>query len=146
MAGYVVVDASLVVKWLVTEEHTEKADALARYWFAQNVQMAAPHYMRIEAINALFKRLVRGEHAMEAVTRGIENLLAMDIELLDVGSLHLRAAQLAVQLRQGAVYDAHYLALTESLGCELWTADQRFQRAATGASFPVHWLGDFVTN
>ena len=32
VAGYVVVDASLAVKWLVVEEHTQEANALARHW------------------------------------------------------------------------------------------------------------------
>ena len=52
---------------------------------------------------------------------------------------------IASELRQGAVYDAYYLALAESLGCELWTADRRFHRVANDASYSVHWVGDFVT-
>ena len=46
--------------------------------------------------------------------------------------LHVRALESATDLQQGAVYDAHYLALAEDFGCELWTADQRFHRAAGG--------------
>ena len=145
MAGYVVVDASLAVKWLVVEEHTREANALARHWSAQGTQMVAPHYMRVEAINALYKRMVRGERTLEAVSVGIDVLLAMDIELRDVSSMHIRAVHLASELRQGAVYDAHYLALAESLECELWTADQRFQRAANAAGRSVRWVGESVT-
>ena len=145
MVDYVVVDASIVVKWLVTEEHTEEADALARHWLTQGTQMVAPHHMRVEASNALFKRMVRGEHSLEAVFSGIESLLAMSIALHDVSGLHLRAAELAAELRQGAVYDAHFLALAESLECELWTADQRFQRAASAAGRDVRWVGESVT-
>ena len=145
MAGYVVVDASLAVKWLVVEEYTEEANALALRWSVEDTQMVAPHYMRIEAVNALYKRMARGEHSLETVTSGIESLLAMDIDLHDVSGLHARAAELAALLRQGAVYDAHYLALAESLGCELWTADQRFQGVASSAGHSVHWVGDFVT-
>ena len=54
--------------------------------------------------------------------------------------------ELASELRLGAVYDAYYLALAESLACELWTADRRFHRIAANASYPVHWVGDFATN
>ena len=32
MSGFVVVDASLAFKWLVWEEHTDKALAILRVW------------------------------------------------------------------------------------------------------------------
>ena len=145
MAGYVVVDASLAVKWLVVEEYTQEANALALRWSAEDTQMVAPYHMRIEAVNALHKRMVRGEHTFEAVTSGIESLLARDIGLHDVSGLHVRAAELAALLRQGAVYDAHYLALAEALGCEMWTADHRFHRAASASGREVRWVGESVS-
>ena len=145
MADYVVVDASIAVKWLVTEEYTEEADALARRWLAEGTQMVAPYHMRVEATNAIYKRMVRGERTLEAVAIDVEVLLAMDIEFMDISDLHIRAVHLASELRQGAVYDAHYLALAESLECELWTADQRFQRAANAAGRSVRWVGESVT-
>ena len=37
--------------------------------------------------------------------------------------LHGQALKLASQLRQGAACDAHYMALAENLGCDLWTSD-----------------------
>ena len=67
------------------------------------------------------------------------------IQLRDASELHVRALELASELRQGAVYDAHYLAHEESLECELWTADQRFQRAASAAGRAVRWVGESVT-
>ena len=59
-------------------------------------------------------------------------------------SRHLipRTLELASQLGQGAVYDSHYLALAESLDCELWTADERFQRAARERFPRVRLLAD----
>ena len=107
--------------------------------------MVAPHHMRVEVANALYKRMVRGEHTIESVISGVESLLATNIELRDVSDLHARAVQLAAELRQSAVYDAHYLALAESLECELWTADQRFQRAASAAGRGVRWVGESIT-
>ena len=44
----------------------------------------------------------------------------------------------------GPAYDAHYLALAESFGCELWTAAERFYRAASPSIDNVRWLGEFV--
>ena len=145
MAGFVVVDASVAVKWLAVEEYTREANALAHHWITEDIQMVAPYHMRVEVANALYKRMVRGEHTIETVVSGVESLLAMDIEFMDVSDLHIRAVHLASELRQGAVYDAHYLALAESLECALWTADQRFQRAANAAGRSVRWVGESVT-
>ena len=63
---------------------------------------------------------------MEDAVRLLEYLLASGIELRDEPDLHARALQVASKLSQGAVYDAHYLALADILGCEYWTADERF--------------------
>ena len=51
---------------------------------------------------------------------------------------------MARQLNQNAAYDAHYLALAQSVGCDLWTADERFYRAASPSIENVRWLGEFV--
>ena len=71
----------------------------------------------------------------------ISQLLSSRLELHQTAKLHVRALELASELQQGAVYDAHYLALAEEFGCELWTADQRFYRAAEGVG-NVHWIGE----
>ena len=59
-------------------------------------------------------------------------------------NLHVRAVQLASLLKQSAAYDAHYLAVAESIGCELWTADERFYRAASPSIDNVRWIGEFA--
>ena len=48
MNGLVVVDASLAFKWLVEEEHSDKADALGRMWASQGTRSAAPYFMPVE--------------------------------------------------------------------------------------------------
>ena len=82
------------------------------------------------------------ELSVEEAAALISALLASGIELHDSPDIHSRALELASLLRQGAAYDVHYLALAESLGCELWTADERFYRAATAAARNVHWIGE----
>ena len=61
MSGFVVVDASLAFKWLVREEHTDKALAILRVWHNEDVTPAAPHLLPFEVSNALRKRVTRGE-------------------------------------------------------------------------------------
>ena len=68
--------------------------------------------------------------------------MSLGVVLHETPNLHRRALELASRLKQGAVYDAHYLALAESLGCELWTADQRFYRAVSSSVDNVRWIGE----
>ena len=144
MNGVVVVDASLAIKWLVSEENSDKARAISRSWANAGTQAAAPYLMPVEVTNALHRRVVRGELTVEDAIRLLEYLLASGIELRDVPGLQVRALQLASQLRQEAVYDAHYLALAEALGCDFWTSDERFYRAAVSVTQNVRWIGEFA--
>ena len=139
----VVVDASVAVKWLVQEEHTEEAEELLRAWVDAGVPLAAPHFLPFEVANVLHKKSRRGELSVGDCVRQILQLLDTPFQLHQSALLHVRALELARQLQQGAVYDSHYLALAEQLDCELWTADQRFHRATQGA-WNVRLLGDWV--
>ena len=137
-----VVDASLAVKWLVSEVHSDKAFALAHTWASRATQPVAPHLMPVEVANALHRRVLRQEATRETAIRLMESLLASGIELRETRDLHRRALVLAGRLRQNAVYDAHYLALAEALHCELWTADEKFYRAAAPTMGNVRWVGE----
>ena len=129
----VVVDASLAVKWLVEEDDSDKAHAALESWVARDVTRIAPYLLPFEVANALHRRVLRGELNVGDGIRMISRLLTSRLELHQPPELHVRALQLASQLNQNAAYDAHYLALAESIGCELWTADERFYRAASQA-------------
>ena len=142
VSEFVVVDASLAVKWLVEEEYSDRATALTMLWDEQGIQPIAPFLLPFEVANALHRRVARGEMDAEAAANLIEDLMAVGVALTETPDLHRRALELASQLRQGAVYDAHYLALAESLDCEFWTADQRFYRAASPGNGNVRWIGE----
>ncbi len=73
----------------------------------------------------------------------MQDLMSLGLTLHDTPNLHVRALELASQLSQSATYDAQYLALAESLGCELWTADERFYRAASSGVDNLRWIGEF---
>ena len=140
MNGSVVVDASLAVKWLIEEDDSDKAHAVLQSWVAQGITRIAPYLMPFEVANALHRRVIRGELNVGDSARLLESRL----ELHQPPGLHARAMQIASELKQGAAYDAHYLALAESVGCDLWTADERFYRATSPSIQNVRWLGEFV--
>ena len=71
------------------------------------------------------------------------DFLSLFITTPTPGNLYDRALQIADQFNLGAVYDAHYLALAQLLGCDLWTADQRLINTVSGKLPFVRWIGDY---
>ena len=111
LSDFVVVDASVAFKWLVEEENSDKATALIRLWDDEGTQPMAPPIMPFEVANVLHRRVVRGDIGLEVAQDLMQDLMALGVVLHETPSLHRRALELASQLKQGAVYDAHYLAL-----------------------------------
>jgi predicted nucleic acid-binding protein len=87
---------------------------------------------------------MRGQDGISLI-RATEHLAAfldLPIEFHNPAGLHHEAIVLADALDLPATYDAHYLALAEHLGCELWTDDQRLIRQVTPSLPFVRWIGD----
>ena len=141
MTETVVVDASIAVKWLLKEQYSREADEMLASWEIGNTRVTGPHLLPVEVSNALYKRTRRGDISLATAVQLEAEFLESSIELIQSASLHLRAIRLAAELQQNAVYDAHYLALAESLDCDLWTADQRFFQAAVNGFPRLHCIG-----
>ena len=140
MSGDVVVDASIVVKWLVTEEDSDLADALRATWVSEGVQLAAPRFLVNEVTNALRKKI---EHEGLDTARAIELLQEfrqIDIEYFDFPELYPRAILLSLEIGHPSTYDPTFLALAEHLGCDYWLADGKFYDRAHLAGYPVRFL------
>ena len=98
----------MAFKWPVEEQHSDKAHAVLQSWESQDVRVTAPPLMPVEVSNALHQRVVRGEISVEVAVDLIVSLLSSRLELHQTPHLHVRALQLASQLKQNAAYDAHY--------------------------------------
>jgi predicted nucleic acid-binding protein len=142
--GYVVVDASLAIKWVLKEPYADEALALAREWAATETRPAAPCLLLVEATNVLYRRAALGQISPSQAKQLLAGLLSMGIEIRESPQVHLRALELAQKLQAPAVYDTHYLALADILGCDLWTADERFFNSVKEQQPRVKWLGSYV--
>ena len=83
------------------------------------------------------------------LTRGdalqlLAEFLTFPVELVAPAELHRHALILADDHGLPAVYDAHYVALAQVLGCELWTDDRHLVRLLAGQLAFVRWIGDYV--
>lgn len=142
MNGYVVVDTSLAIKWVLKEPYTEQALALAEEWAAAGTRPAAPCLLLVEGTNVLHRRAMLGHISLSQARQLLAGLLDMGIEIRESSEIHFRAMELAHELRAPAVYDTHYLALADILGCDLWTADERFFNSLKDHHPRIRWLGE----
>lgn len=121
----VVVDASIAVKWFAPEEDSALADRL----IGGDRILVAPDIMPVEAANAWWKKVRRGEMGKSDLEQALANLLAMGLEWIPMLSLVERAATLAADTGH-TVYDCAYLVACAERGAWIATADERMRGAA----------------
>lgn len=140
----IVVDASFAAKWLFEEEHSDTADAIAAAVARQNEPMIAPYLLPIEVTNTIRQRRRRGALTREEARGRLTRFFSYRVRLLAPSALSERALTLADDHNLAAVYDAHYIALAELAGCDLWTADQRLIRSLTDPLPFVRFISDYI--
>jgi predicted nucleic acid-binding protein len=138
------VDASVAAKWILAEEHADRSLALYLAAVEADEPIVAPPLLPVEVINILRQRVRSPKGpSIEEARLLLDRFLAFALTLLAPPGLHLRALDIADSYGLRAVYDAHYLALCELLGCEVWTDDRRLLRDI-GTRLPyVRWIGDY---
>jgi predicted nucleic acid-binding protein len=138
-----VVDATVVFKLSNTaERYSDKAFALFADMQRANDDIVAPTLIWFEVTNAIRKRLRRERLPLDAGLRYLSDSLTLPIVTLDPPGLHEEALRLTQQHSLGG-HDAHYVALAQMFGCDLWVDDGRLLRAATALPF-VRWIGSYA--
>ena len=145
MKKAIVVDTSIVLKWVLDEPDSASALALLTGWINEEMLIQAPALLTYEVANALFQRVRKGEITVAKATQALEDVLFPELVLnfLEYVELSKRAITLAQQYSLPATYDAHYLALAEHEKCEYWTADSRLCNAVKAKLPWVHQLSEY---
>ena len=115
-------DTSVVVKWFVPEEDSEKALSLRRAQEDRELQLYAPEVLLMELANAL---LYSSEFSAGEIIKALETPFELNILLIPFS---LDALNLSVTLSMAhnlTVYDSYFLALAQVMEIPLITADQR---------------------
>ena len=128
-----VVDASVALKWYVSEELSHEAFRLLR----SGEELIAPELIVAEVTNIAWKKLVRNQISpMQAATIAA-SIRQSDIRFMPSATFNERALEMAKALNH-PVYDCLYLACAEDANTAAITADQRFYRAAANSGFARH--------
>ena len=116
-----VVDASVVIKWVIEEPGTAQALLLRRH------HLVAPDLLVAECANILWKKVRRGELSDAEAMIAARLLQRAEVDLQPMRGLLEAATKLAIALDHPA-YDCIYLALAEVLSCAMVTADEQLYR------------------
>jgi predicted nucleic acid-binding protein len=145
MSGTVAVDASIVIKWVLEESDSNVAEALLAEWIDQGKVILAPELLAYEVANTLYQKVRKGAIAFDRANLALSKALGtgLELECIEDTVLSTKAIELANRFNLPAVYDAHYLALAEHKGCELWTADTRLWKTVSGKLGWVRLMSDY---
>jgi predicted nucleic acid-binding protein len=136
------VDSSVAAKWFFSEEHSAQADSLLQAALASREPIVAPPLLPSEMMNLLRQRA--GTLTLPQAQALLSQFPAVPISLRFPRRMYRRVLELADQYDLPAVYDAHYVALSELLGATFWTANELLLRAI-GTTLPfVRWIGDYA--
>jgi predicted nucleic acid-binding protein len=129
---YVVVDVSIVLKWLTVEEDTSKALALRDEWRAKKIAPCAPDFLLIELHNILWKKVQRGILRADAPVIKESPEFGLNINWIPSRYLLKQALHNALAYRV-TVYDSLYVTLAKAMQSPLYTADQALAKKIAGA-------------
>jgi predicted nucleic acid-binding protein len=102
--------------------------------------MVAPGLIYYEVANSLYQYEKHGRLSADTVTEFFAFALNLKIQLYSDEDLHLSALHLTRRFTLPASYDAHYLALAERLGTELWTCDGKLVKKVGADLSWVHLI------
>lgn len=122
-----VLDASVILKWVVQEKDNDQALRLREEFYAGDREIIVPDLLLFEVANAL---RYNPSFTEKDIKEAIKTLFDIGIKIVTpTYSLLAKTVELAKSL-DVTCYDATYLALAEELGFEFITADEKFYRKA----------------
>lgn len=134
----IVLDASVVLKWFLQEESSEKALEIRQRYLSSQIDISVPCLILSEVSNVL---RYEPNYTQDSTKEALSSILDLGI---DIVVLTKEIYELAIELAYKydvTVYDAQYLALSQDLGFELITADEKlFERLKEQKVPPVKLL------
>ena len=139
MSTSVVADASVALKWVVTEAGSEQANTLLSDLANGTITIVAPAHLVGEVANGLRKRVSQGVLSRDDALAAIDTLDALELDYLVDSARWFRTLRAAMDW-QVTTYDALYVLLALDVAGELVTGDARLVEAARANSLPVRPL------
>jgi predicted nucleic acid-binding protein len=131
------VDASVAVKWFVSETFSTEAAS----WLEGDPDLFVPELFIAEFPNVLWKKVMRGQVAEDDARTAHSALRDISFRVVSNVAIAETALDLAFMLRRSA-YDCFYLAVAIAFEAPLVTADRKLAVALKGTPFAsrVRWV------
>jgi predicted nucleic acid-binding protein len=126
MPDSLVIDATCAIRLVVPGPAQPRYEEWIGGWKRAGHDLYAPGLWIYEVTSALCQAVRFGGLMAAEAERCLTQAWNLGVRLVAADEEQVRAAYAwTVRLNRAAAYDSFYLALAESLGCDLWTADQR---------------------
>ena len=139
-----VIDAAVAVKLVLPEEFSSRAQDLIASAFDAGRRVIGPPLLSVEVANAIYTQRRNDEISGGEADAAMSAFLRLGIESLAPAGLDRAAFAFARAHRLRSVHTAYYLALSQMLGTQLWTADRALFKIASSVAPWVCWIGDFA--
>lgn len=132
MPGFpVVIDASFCLSILLNHPLQKASLVVADTMKREGMQMVAPSLWAYETTSSICKAV----HFQMVTVDDAEQILFLledlGVRLIPTDEIDKKQVfNLTMRLNRSAAYDSYYLALAESLKCDLWTADKKLYQVA----------------
>ena len=133
-----VVDSSVVIKWLFNEPDSDAANRLIDRALERRTELLALDSIGPEVVNAIWVKFHRGLATAEESQQALAEFRHLPVRTVDSALLLDDAMRLALEHRR-SFYDCLFLALSVRENCGFVTADEKLANAV-GQSFPNLWL------
>lgn len=141
----IVIDASVVVKWLLPEELSARAHALLEAATRELRALAGVSSLPLEVAQVVYQRGRKGDLTPSETDAALDLLDRLEIATQSPPDLIAETVAFARDSGFKQLHDAQQITLARMLTTDLWTADPGLYKNAAGSVPWVRWVGDFET-
>ena len=122
MVKNIIIDASVIVKWYIDENDSDKAEIIKEQFINEKINIIIPTLLNFEVLNALKYSKLFDLDELNSVGESIENYGFNIIMIRD----EIREKMIEFAINHNiSIYDASYIALAEKFNTQLITADEK---------------------
>ena len=131
MSRPLVIDASVVLRMMLPSREQAYLQKEVERLLEEGGTLCAPTLWVYEVTSALCKGVYFGRISGDQSRLMLARAQALGVQLYQPDDLQVSLAhEWMRRLHRAASYDSFYLALADTLSCELWTTDKRLVNAA----------------